>query len=444
LPIHGAQAEDAAITERQDEFVPALVSLNIGHPLLMGLLGVPAPVIVTVANGVGITSGAVDSSSVSLRAANSTGVKADTGVQISFQQGTVANGAVTAATANGQKGLLADGGTINGSGVRIDMLPQTGLGVAFTANNMTGVVAQNGGAVKLDNSQVSMGGLSGSNNIGLLASGSGSSIDFNGGAISTLAKGSIGVLAKDGGSITLSKGTTVTTSGAVSGAVISHGLKAESGSHISASDVTVNTSGAAASGARAEGGSTIALTDSTFNSTNAATSTTTTAVLHALDGSTITGKDLEVTASGNYVGGARAEAGDIALSDSRISVTGAGVVANPAAAARAMAGGSLVIDKSILTAQGTYGHGVSVEGPGSQAQVTGSEISVLGARSIGLNVTAGAQAQVSKTQIAVDALLNAAGPWAPGVLVEGAGSSLVLSDSQVRTSQKSSYGINAG
>ncbi|MBH3426540.1 autotransporter outer membrane beta-barrel domain-containing protein [Pseudomonas alkylphenolica] len=444
LPIHGAQAEDAAINERQDEFVPALVSLNIGHPSLMGLLGVPAPVIVTVANGVGITTGAVDSSSVSLRAANSTGVKADTGVQISFQQGTVANGAVTAATANGQKGLLADGGTIGGSGVRIDMLPQTALGVAFNANNMTGVIAQNGGAVVLDNSQVNMGGLAGSNNVGLLASGSGSSIDFSGGAVSTLAKGSIGVLAKDGGSIALSNGTTVTTSGAVSGATISHGLKAENGSRISASDVTVNTSGAAASGARAERNSTIALTDSTFNSTNAATSTTTTAVLHALDGSTITGKGLDVTASGNYVGGARAEASDITLSDSRISVTGAGVVTNPAAAARAMAGGSLVIDKSIITAQGTYGHGVSVEGPGSQAQVTGSEISVLGARAIGLNVTAGAQAQVSKTQIAVDALLNAAGPWAPGVLVDGAGASLVLSDSQVRTSQKSSYGISAG
>ncbi|WP_128325529.1 autotransporter outer membrane beta-barrel domain-containing protein [Pseudomonas alkylphenolica] len=444
LPIHGAQAEDAAITERQDEFVPALVSLNIGHPSLMGLLGVPAPVIVTVANGVGITSGAVDSSSVSLRAANSTGVKAGTGVQISFQQGSVANGAVTAATANGQKGLVAeDGGTLSGTGVRVEMLPKTALGVAFNTNNMTGVIAQNGGVVTLDNSQVSMGGVSGSNNVGILASGSGSTIDFSGGAISTLAKGSVGVLAKDGGSIALSKGTTVTTTGTVSGANISHGLKAENGSHISASDVTVNTSGAAASGARAEGGSTIALTDSTFNSTNAATSTTTTAVLHALDGSTITGKGLAVTTSGNYVGGVRAEASTISLSNSRVNVTGAGVVTNPAAAARAMAGGSLVIDKSVLAAQGMYGHGISVEGAGSQAQVSNSEISVLGARSIGLNVVGGAQAQVSKSQIAVDAL-NATGPWAPGVLVEGAGSTLVLDDSQVRTSQKSSYGINAG
>lgn len=446
LTVRDVEAEDSVVVaERQEEPSPSVASLNIGAFSLMGMLGAPAPIYVTVINGVGISSGALDSSSVILRAANATGVKATgTAAQISFEQGSVVNGAVTSATANGQKGLLAeDGGKISGSGVRVEMLPQTAAGVNITANNMTGVTAQNGGVVNLDNSQVSMGSPAGSNNVGLLASGADSLINFSGGAVSTLAKGSVGVLAKDGGSIALSKGTTVSTSGTVSGSNISHGLKAEGASRISASDITVNTSGAAASGARAEGASVITLTDSTFNSTNAATTTTTTAVLHALGGSQISGSGLSVNASGNYVGGARAEASGISLTDSRINVAGSGVVSNPAAAARAMAGGSLVIDKSILAAQGTYGHGISVEGAGSQAQVSGSEISVLGPRSIGLNITGGAQAQVSTSKIAVDAL-NGTGPWSPGVLVDGAGSSLVLSDSHVRTSQKTSYGISAG
>ena len=444
LPVRGAEAEDAVVTtERLDEPQPSAAGLNIGRVALLGMLGVPAPITVTVANGVGISAGAPDSSSVILRAANATGVKAGAAVQISFEQGSVVNGAVTGATANGQKGLLAeDGGTISGSGVRVEMLPQTALGVPFTASNMTGVTVQNGGAISLANSQVSMGSATGSNNVALLANGTGSAIDFSGGAISTLAKGSVAVLAKDGGSIALSKGTTVTASGAASGSTISHGLKAEGNSRISASDITVNTSGSAASGARAEGGSEINLTDSTFNSTNAATSTTTTAVLHALGGSQITGSGLSVNASGNNVGGARAEASGISLKDSHVSVSGSGVISNPGAAARAMAGGSLVIDNSVLATQGTFGHGVSVEGAGSQAQVSNSDISVLGARSIGLNIVGGAQAQVSQSKIAVDAL-TATGPWSPGVLVDGVGSSLVLSDSQVRTSPKTSYGINA-
>ncbi|MHC2148852.1 autotransporter outer membrane beta-barrel domain-containing protein [Pseudomonas sp. 210_17 TE3656] len=444
LPIEDAQAEDTVVaTELREEPQPSTAGLSIGRVALMGLLGVPAPITVTVANGIGISSGAADSSSVILKAANAIGVKAAAGVQISFEQGSVVNGAVTGATANGQKGLLADAGKISGSGVRIEMLPQSAPGVPLTASNMTGVTAQNGGVVSLDNSQVSMGSPAGTNNVALLASGAGSAINFSGGTISTLAKGSIGVLAKDASSITLSKGTTVTASGAASGSNFSHGLKAEGASHISASDITVNTSGAAASGARAEGGSEISLSDSTFNSTNAATTTTTTAVLHALGGSQISGSGLIVNASGNYVGGARAEASSISLKDSHVSVTGSGVVSNPAAAARAMAGGSLVIDNSVLAARGTYGHGVSVEGAGSQAVVSDSDISVLGARSIGLNITGGAQAQVSQSKIAVDAI-NAIGPWSPGVLVDGAGSTLVLSDSQVRTSQRTSYGISAG
>ncbi|WP_136475985.1 autotransporter outer membrane beta-barrel domain-containing protein [Pseudomonas sp. DG56-2] len=443
LSIKDVEAEDAVVSiERLDDHPPSVAALQLGP--VLGLLGVPVPITVTVANGVGIVSGAVDSSSVYLRAANATGVKAGAAIQISFEQGSVINSAVTGATANGQKALVAvDGGKISGTGVRIEMLPQTALGVPFTASNMTGVTVQNGGVISLDNSQVSMGSTTGSNNVALLANGVSSAIDFSGGSISTIAKGSTAVLAQDGSSITLSKGTTITSSGAVLGTNISHGLKAESGSRISASDITVNTSATAASGARAEGNSEIVLSDSTFNATNAATTTTTTAVLHALGGSRINGSGLEISSSGANVAGARAEASSISLKDSHIIVTGGGNTGNPSAAARAMAGGDLTIDDSVLHTQGTFGHGVSVEGSGSQAQISNSDLSVFGARSIGLNIVAGAQAQVDNSKITVDAL-NANGPWAPGVLVEGAGSRLVLSGSQIRTTPKSSFGISAG
>ncbi|MBM5456560.1 autotransporter outer membrane beta-barrel domain-containing protein [Pseudomonas sp. P66] len=443
LSVKDVEAEEAVVTiERLDDHPPSAAALQLGP--LLGLLGVPAPITVTVANGVGIVSGAADSSSVYLRAANATGVKAGAAIQISFEQGSVVNSAVTGATANGQKALLAvDGGRISGTGVRIEMHPQTALGVPFTASNMTGVTVQSGGVISLDNSQVSMGSTTGNNNVALLANGVSSAIDFSGGSISTIAKGSTAVLAQDGGSIMLSKGTTITSSGAVLGTNISHGLKAESGSRINASDITVNTSATAASGARAEGNSEIVLRDSTFNATNAATSTTTTAVLHALGGSQISGSGLEISSTGTHVAGTRAEASSISLKDSHISVSGGGNTANPSAAARAMAGGSLVIDNSVLQTQGIFGHGVSVEGADSQALVSNSSLSVLGARAIGLNIVSGAQAQVENSQIAVDAL-NATGPWSPGVLVEGSGSRLVLTDSQVRTSPKSSFGISAG
>ncbi|KAF0812070.1 Adhesin BmaC autotransporter [Andreprevotia sp. IGB-42] len=522
---------------------------------------------VTVAGSAGInTAGVHDDESVKLSATNTTGVQAQNGV-IEFEHGAVVSGATTAAIANGQKGLVAGaGGQINADEASVVMVPKTAAGAAVTASNMTGVVAENGGTVLLDDAVVTMGGgAAGQNNNGLVATGAASRIDFNGSAVNTQSKGSVGALVQDGAAIHFGSGSTVTTTGANSTATASHGLKAtgnasrisgngvtvnvaggyangvlaEDGAGISLVDTTintnvagyghgvvaaganskvelsagsvttggkgavgvwakdggtvqlgngarVNTSGAAvsaatppagekalsishgllatgsdsridgsgvtiniaatsASGARAEDGAVITLQDSTFNSTGAATTTTTTAVLHAQNGGQITGNGLDVTASGTNVGGARAEGtgSNVALQDSTVQLSGAGGVANPAAAVRAMNGASVSVAASKLSAEGAFGHGVSVEGAGSQALVTDSAIVANGNRAMGVYVTGGANARVSNSSVLLDSPAGATGPFAPGVQVEGAGSTLVLTDTDVHTTQKTSYGVRA-
>ncbi len=376
----------------------------------------------------------------SMTAAGAVGVRVD-GTVTQLDQETITSGAISAAAAKGQIGVqVRNGGEVQGSGVIVDMAPKTAANVLINATDMTGAQVGENSALTLTGSTIQMGGgASGLNNMALVSIGG--IVDFSAGAISTLSKGSIGVLVMDNGQIVL-RDTTVTTTGAASTVYASHGLVARTGGSIVADNVQVTTSGSNSSGARAESGSRIDLNNSTLTSTNAATSTATTAVLHALDGSTITGNHLIVQTSGNYVGGARAEGAgsQINLANSDISVLGAGNVLNPSAAARAMAGGALVISNSRLIAQNQYGHGVQVEGAGSSARISQSTINAQGARAMGLTVSGGATASIETSSILLD---GTTGPAAPGVQVENAGSTLSMRDTDVKTTQKTSYGVRA-
>ncbi|MGA4634928.1 autotransporter outer membrane beta-barrel domain-containing protein [Pseudomonas solani] len=417
------------------------ISLVLAGMFTFDVSSADAQVSVIAAGGVGIGNGGDHShDSVSLNAATSTGVKAD-GTVIEFNQGEVKSGAANAAAAKGQNGLhVLNDGELRGTDVRVELAPKTAANVAITATDMTGALATQGGVLTLENAAILMGGgVSGLNNRGLVSIGG--IVDFSAGAISTLSKGSIAVLAMEGGKIVLCDGTTVTTTGNSGTTQASHGLYAQSGGQIAAEGIQVTTSGTAASAARADGGS-IQLKDSSLTVNGAATSTTTTAALHALNGGQISGSGLTVNTTGTYVGGARAEGAgsQVSLAHSTVQVEGAGVVANPSAAARAMGGASLVIDQSDLLARGTYGHGVSVEGAGSSAIIERSNVTTLGARSTGLNVTGGATADVRSSSVQVG---GTTGPAGAGVLVENAGSAVTLSDTEVSTSQKSSYGVRA-
>ncbi|MFK8333288.1 autotransporter outer membrane beta-barrel domain-containing protein [Pseudomonas sp. BJa5] len=460
-----AEAENNAVDPPAEDFDPPSTAAAIVAPSYLDvalqastdaprvfasrLLGAPAPIIVNSADGIGIASaGAHVDASVNLGAARTIGVLAQAGSSVGFERGSVSSSALTATNASGQTGLLArDNSQLSGTGVSVSLVPKASNGTAVTASNLIGVAARTGGQVSLHDSTVTLGGgVNGLSNHGLVASGAGSSIDFAGGSVSTLSKGSIGALAEAGGHISLSQGSAISVTGASSSTTASHGLKATgSGSRIDASDISVASSGVAASGARAEDSAHIQLDRSTFTSTGAATSTSSTAVLHAQGGASIAADAVQAGATGNYVGGVRAEGSDsrISFSNGSLEVKGAGSATDYASAARAMNGGAISIEGSELSSQGTYSHGVSVEGSGSRADVDSSRIDVTGNRAHGVYVTAGASAGVSDSHISLGAVAGAAGPWGVGALVEGSGSHLQLDDSEVRTTQKTSFGVRA-
>ncbi|MGR6452719.1 autotransporter outer membrane beta-barrel domain-containing protein [Pseudomonas plecoglossicida] len=413
------------------------------------LLGAPAPLVVNTADGIGIlTTGAHDEASVLLAAARATGVLAQAGGVIGFDHASVASSATTFANGNGQSGLVArDLGRLSGTDVTVSLVPKATNGTAVTASNLTGVRAAEGGQVTLHDATVTMGGgVNGQTNQGLVAIGNGSNIEFSGGSITTQSKGSVAALAQDGGSLQLGQGTQISVTGAGSATTASHALKATgAGSRIVASDIVVNSSAVSASGARAEEGGHIQLQRVDFTSTGAATATTSTSVLHALNGASILADAVQAKATGNYVGGVRADGSGslVRLSDSSLDIAGAGSAAANNAAARASNGAGLVIEGSRVSSQGTYDHGISVEGSGTRADVSGSQIGVGGARAHGVQVNSGADAVVSRSRISLAPAGTATGPWGFGVVVEGNGSHLRLEDSEVLTSQKTSYGVRA-
>ncbi|WP_200917205.1 autotransporter outer membrane beta-barrel domain-containing protein [Jeongeupia sp. HS-3] len=377
--------------------------------------------------------------------------------------GTSSWGAVGILVEDGGSAFLSNGATMTTTGARSaatggshgvrvtgadSQLHGRDITVTTSGGSAYGMRVDAGGRAELIDATVNT---AGGNGHGVLADGA--EVDIDGGAIGTTGKGSVGVWARNGATIALS-GTEVRTSGAAVSTAspvdgekalsLSHGLLATGvGTIIAADDVSLLIGGTSASAARAEDGARITLTDSAIDVSSGATSTTTTAALHATGAGQIVGSGLAVNASGVNVGGVRAEGAgsSVMLDDSVVDVSGAGSVANPAAAARALDGGRVVIDHSTLTAEGQYGHGVSVEGAGSQAEVSDSDISVGGNRAIGLNITGGASGKVDNSRITTTAVAGAVGPFAPGVLVEGTGSRLMLDKSDVHTTQKSSHGL---
>ncbi|MRK20206.1 autotransporter outer membrane beta-barrel domain-containing protein, partial [Pseudomonas sp. JG-B] len=530
------------------------------------LLGAPAPITLTTAGAVGITSsGSHSDQAIKLGAAATTGIEAGAGEDIRFATGRVESSALNATQARNQIGVHAtDGGHVGIAGSSVVLEPKTGAGAVITASDMTGVIVDAGGSVTLTDTSVLIGGgAKGNNNRGVVITGPGSSADISGGAISTSSWGAVGVKVEDGASARLADGVNVTTSGARSTATGgSHGVQVTGeGSRLIASDATVTTSGGSAYGMRVEDGASVEISGTDLNTSggnghgilvdsssvgidggrigtsgkgsvgvwarngatvvlssgtevvtsgagvsaaapvdgekalslshgllasgantriegngiamsiggssasaaraeddgriilsnsavevvSGATTTATTAALHALSGGQVFGSNLDLSTLGVNVGGARAEGAgsSVVLDASTLTIAGSGSIANPAAAARAMDGGSIVVENSTLSTQGTFGHGVSGEGVGSHVRVANSNLTTEGARSMGVYLKAGATGEVDDSRILVTAPLGAVGPWAPGVLVEGAGSSLALSRSDVHTTQGSSTGVRA-
>ncbi|MFJ3050267.1 autotransporter outer membrane beta-barrel domain-containing protein [Pseudomonas nitroreducens] len=393
--------------------------------------------------GIVVTNGQLDMhrGSVGTQSWGGVGVTLENGAQARLDDVAVTTTGVRSTTTGGAHGVLVTGASsLTASGGTID----TSGGSAY------GLRVDGGASATLDGTAINT---AGGNGHGVLADAA--RVDFDGGSITTTGKGSVGVWARNGATVHLTGDTQIHTSGAaVSSASpvddekslsLSHGLLAGgSGTLIDAEGVSLDIAAGSASAARAEDGAQIALRNADIAVTGSATTTTTTAALHALSGSSITATGSSLDISGTNVGGARAEGSGshVLLSHSSARISGSGSVANPTAGARAMGGGSVALDHATLDVHGLlYGHGVSIEGAGSSGSLSHSTVSVDGNRSIGLNITGGATATVDASSLSVDAPAGAVGPWSPGVLVDGAGSSLQMTGSDVHTTPKTSYGV---
>ncbi|MDF3934329.1 autotransporter outer membrane beta-barrel domain-containing protein [Pseudomonas citronellolis] len=366
------------------------------------------------------------------------GLAVEKGGQADLSGASVSTSGARSATTGGSHAVH-----VSGEGSRLDA---ENVALNTSGGSAYGLRVDDGAQATLNDSSVSTGG---GNGHAVLADDA--SVGIEGGSLVTTGKGSVGVWARNGASVTLA-GSEVRTSGAaVSSAApvdgektlsLSHGLLAGgTGTRIQASDVSLLIAAGSASAARAEEGASILLDGGNVEVSGAATTTSTTAALHALSGGSIDGADLSIHASASLVGGLRAEGAgsSVSLRDSDVQVDGAGNVANASAGARAMAGGSLSLDNVELVTHGLYGHGISLEGAGSQATINDTRVAVDGARSIGLSLTPGAAATVTGSSFRVDAQPNGAGPWAPGVQVDGA--TLAMRDSHVYTTPGSSLGV---
>ncbi|QRY77387.1 autotransporter outer membrane beta-barrel domain-containing protein [Pseudomonas sp. PDNC002] len=393
--------------------------------------------------GIVVTHGQLDMhrGSVGTQSWGAAGVTLENGAQARLDEVAVTTIGARSTATGGAHGVLVTGAS---------SLAATGGTIDTTGGSAYGLRVDSGSSADLHGTAITT---AGGNGHGVLVDAAGATLD--GGSVTTSGKGSVGVWARNGATVNLTGDTRIHTSGAAVSAAtpvddekvlsLSHGLLAGgAGTVIDADGVILDIAAGSASAARGEEGAQITLNDADITVSGSATSTATTAALHALSGSHIDLSNSTLDVSGTNVGGARAEGSGshILLSHSSANVSGAGNVANPAAGARAMDGASVALDHATLQVHGlTYGHGVSIEGSGSSGDIRHSTVSVDGNRSIGLNITGGATATVDASSLSVDAPPGAVGPWSPGVLVDGAGSALRMTGSDVRTTPKTSYGV---
>jgi outer membrane autotransporter protein len=405
---------------------------------------------VTAAGGIGIsTGGDHNDESVTLLAANTTGVRALSDIAITFDRGTVDSGSVSPASANGQRGLhAADGGRIEAQNASVTLIAKTAAGVPVNASNMTGAIAENGGQLDLTNTTITMGGASGSNNTGLIARGAGSQIDFDGGDISTVSKGSRGVLAVEGGHVHLNNGASIQTSGASSSDTASHGLVADgAGSSISADSISVSTSGSAANGVRATQGSQVELDNAQITTTGSGSHG-----LLAVDSSSrINGNGINVDVTATNTSAVRAESGAaITLNNSELTYInlnnvkslGVGVV-------HAESGGSVSVGgaHSSLDVTGAGMYGLLAKGAGSNIDVENTDIVVRGlpggtvnGLSHGVVINSGATASLTDSRLTIkEDVWNGS----KGVYIYDAGSKFTLNQSKIVSEKVGANGIYA-
>lgn len=385
------------------------------------------------ANPVGLRAGAAGTvtasgTTVQLVNANTTGALAEAGGRITFDGSTLRTTS-TAAQAAGQTGLRATGAgsEVRATGATLTLGPTT----ATTSAGVTGAGAFGGGTITLTNTQVTVDGkTNGTGYRGLLASGSGSSLSFSGGSVSVASRGAFGVAAEDGGHVTLGNGAQVATSGAQTtgtSPVGSHALIATgAGSQINATGITASTSATLANAARAENGGSVSLTGSTLVTTGAGTVSNPTGGVRAVTGGTVRmdGVGSAITASGgNFGHGASVEdAGSkVFLTDTAVSVSGPRSIG-----VTVMSGGEATVVRGSVLSAGS--NAISAEGAGSRIGLTDVGVSTTVATGYGVRSVTGAAVTVERGTV------NTQGVNATAVTAAGGGATVTLSNTAITTS----------
>lgn len=229
----------------------------------------------------------------------------------------------------------------------------------LSGNNSYGGWASTGGVVNLTNVTINSGSAAGGG--GALATGASSTVNLNNVTITTTGSASHGVYTTDGGSLTLSNGSFVTTS-----AANAYGAYGEEGV-LTIQDSTITTGAASAvyyKGTAA--GSLLSITGSTTNIT-------------------ATGADAVVIA-----GGKAANIGD-GVKITAQSANKNGITVN--------GGGGLAIGSATVSAKGASGYGLYATGAGSQINASGTTISVAGDSGRGVGVASSGSVSLVNTAI---------------------------------------------
>ncbi len=284
-----------------------------------------------------------------------------------------------------------------GQGSRLDA---TGVAIATQGDRSGGAVSTDGGSITLTNVSVATRGLS---SIGLSTSGAGSTIAANGTQVETQQGtagdgiASFGANAENGGAISLTGGTSVTTHGDQA-----YGLRAlNAGSQITTNGAAVFTTGADAMGVVALNGGSVDMQGGAV--TTSGVGSTGLAVVGA--GSTLTANAVHVQTQGQDNNG-----------------TGAYGVDAEQGGAVTLGGGTSV------STQGRMAHGIRVSGSGSQVTTSDAKVSTASDTAFGAVVVNGGALMLGQ-----GTSIETTGPNAHGLVGIGSDSAIHATGATITT-----------
>ncbi|WP_157721548.1 MULTISPECIES: autotransporter outer membrane beta-barrel domain-containing protein [Stenotrophomonas] len=334
-----------------------------------------------------------------------------------------------------------NGGSINASGMTLittgaeaHAAYASGAGSVINLDNSTistsgyvgaGLVAAEGGQINAEGVQFTS---SGNNGRGIAASNTGSTVNFNGGSITTnAAQFADGVRASNGGTVNIGRdsggnGTTITVAGGAWGGIVGGGDTGSGTLNIDGATVR-GLSGLLAQGSNAA----LNVTDSTIESRNVAIYADAGSQAH-LQGVTIrSGQNGRDDGAGIKVH----NAAHVDVVDSSISTGG-----NLSHGIQAQTGGTAFASNTDITTTGDHSSGVVVLSAPSRVDLVGGNIATSGVGGFGLESSAG-------TITAANLNISTAGVGAIGAYAHGVDARIEMNNSSIQINGGAAHGAAA-